>query len=298
MRQFLLRAALTVILAALLCGCALSAETHPPVQDSVVPEEAISVSRPNIPPDITPGTETLRGFVQDNVYHSPLGDIHYSSYYPESFDRHEVYGLFITLPGWEGLYFQGIGANMEEDFGTEAVHWDGQMIILSLQLNDWGETSARETIALTEYFLDHYRIDPKRVYLHGYSGGGETASIVLGLRPELYTAALLTSTEWEGDLRTLTEARTPVYLAIGEGDSYYGSASLKNAYETLRNIYEKQGLSQQEIDGLLVLNVQEQSYFTARGYQDQHGGGLAFAHDKDVMGWLFGIHEQGGTTNG
>ena len=98
--------------------------------------------------------------MNDNVYDSPeYGDIHYSSYIPESYtlkgtgDGSRPYALFLTLPGWEGLYFQGVGANMVEDFGVEAIRYDDEMIILSTQLNDWGETSANQAIALTEYFL-------------------------------------------------------------------------------------------------------------------------------------------------
>ena len=53
------------------------------------------------------------------------------------------------------------------------------MIIVAPQLNDWKETSARQTIALTRYFLGHYNIDPQKVYLNGYSGGGETGSLVM-----------------------------------------------------------------------------------------------------------------------
>lgn len=126
----------------------------------------------SIPGEITSGTDTVRGFLNDNVLHSPVyGEIHFSSYIPERCDGTEPYALFITLPGWEGLYFQGAGANMIEDFGPEAIRYNEEMIILSPQLNDWGETSADQAIALTEYFLDHYNIDPEKVYLHGYSGG-------------------------------------------------------------------------------------------------------------------------------
>ena len=56
------------------------------------------------------GTETYRGFVIDNVYHSPdNGDIHYNVYIPDSYDGSRPYALFFTLPGYEGLYFQGAG---------------------------------------------------------------------------------------------------------------------------------------------------------------------------------------------
>ena len=237
---------------------------------------------------VTMGTQTQRGFLNDNVYHSENeGDIHYSSYIPASYDGSESYALFITLPGWEGLYFQGVGANMTEDFGVEAIRYNNKMIILSTQLNDWGETSARQVIALTEYFLTHYNIDPDKVYLHGMSGGGETGSLVMGMRPELYAAYLMTASQWDGNLEILAAARTPVYMAIGAEDSYYGSQSLRLAYEILRGLYREQGMSDAEIAEILVLDVKNQDYFTAMGYRDQHMGGMAFAHDTAVMEWLF-----------
>ena len=179
---------------------------------------------------------------------------------------------------------------MVEDFGTEAIKYNDEMIVLSTQLDDWGETSANMAIALTEYFLLHYNIDPGKVYLHGMSGGGETGSLVMGKRPELYTAYLMTSSQWDGDLEILSEAETPIYMAIGGDDSYYGSSSLKETYKKLRTLYQEEGLSEDEIESLVILDVKEQDYFTAAGFEDQHMGGFAFAHDKKIMGWLFGEH--------
>lgn len=246
---------------------------------------------PSTAPDLsalTFGTETQKGFVNDCVYHSEdRGDIHFSAYIPESYDGSEPYALFVTLPGWEGLYFQGIGANMVEDFGPESIKYNDKMIVLSTQLNDWKETSARDAIALTEYFLEHYNIDKNRVYLHGYSGGGETGSLVMGLRPELFAGYLMTSSQWDGDLGVLAKARTPVYMAIGEEDSYYGSGSMKRAYQTLHDLYVEQGLTEDKIRRLLVLDVREQEYFSAKGFRDQHMGGMAFAREETIMSWLF-----------
>ena len=258
------------------------------IKASVAETEVKSIVDPN--EKITVGTESQRGFINDNVYHFDDGDIHFSSYVPDSYDGTKPYALFITLPGWEGLYFQGVGANMVEDFGTEAISYNDEMIVLSTQLNDWGEQSAKDAIALTEYFLSHYNIDKSEVYLHGYSGGGETGSLVMGMRPELFTAYLITSSQWDGDLQVLADAKKPVYMATGESDSYYGSESLIKAYNELYAIYEEQGLSKDEIDEILILDVKDQSYYTERGYTDQHIGGMAFAHDEAIMGWLFGNH--------
>lgn len=239
---------------------------------------------------ITSGKSYFRGFLVDNVLHSKNeGDIHFSLYVPKTYDGSENYALFVTLPGWEGLYFQGVAENLrQEDFGPDAIKYNSKMIVAAPQLSDWGMKSARQTVALVEYLLNAYKIDSEKVYINGYSGGGETLSLVMQLRPELFTAALFVSSKWDGDLEKLAAARTPLYIAIGENDSYYGSGYAKKAYSALRAVYEKQGLSQNQIDEVLVLDVKGQSYFSERGASNQHRGGLLFVHDKKIMGWLFG----------
>ena len=119
------------------------------------------------------------------------------------------------------------------------------------------------------------------------SGGGETGSIIMGKRPELFTAYLETSSRWDGDLNVLAVAKTPVYMAIAENDTYYGSGYLKDAYHELYELYKAQGMTVTEIDKILVLDVKEDEYFTDRGYRDQHAGGNAFSADEEIMGWLF-----------
>ena len=161
------------------------------------------------------------------------------------------------------------------------------MIIVAPQLSDWGETSANQTIALAEYFMENYNIDTSRVFAEGYSGGGETMSQVMGKRPDLFTAYLQCSSQWDGDYEPVVKSRTPIYFVIGEGDEYYGSQPTKEAYETLYNMYRDQGLTDQEIDELLVLDIKDADYFESRGVTVQHGGGGLFAQDSEIMGWLF-----------
>ena len=235
------------------------------------------------------GTEEYRGFVLDNVLHSETeGDIHYNLYVPDSYDGSEPYAVFFTLPGYEGLYFQGVGQNLySEEFGFLAQNYNLEMIVVAPQLSDWGETSARQTIALVEYFLSHYNIDPDQVYGEGYSGGGETMSQVMGMRPDLFTAYLQCSSQWDGAYEPVVENRTPVYLLVGESDEYYGSGPSEEAYETLHNLYLQEGLSEEEISELLVLDVKDADYFESQGMTNQHGGGNLFAADEDIMGWLF-----------
>ncbi|MBO5031191.1 MAG: prolyl oligopeptidase family serine peptidase [Lachnospiraceae bacterium] len=238
---------------------------------------------------VTEGTEEYRGFIIDNVFHSVNdGDIHYNVYIPESYDSSEPYALYFTLPGYGGLYFQGVAVNLKtEEFGFEAQKYNEKMIIVAPQLSDWGETSANQTIALVEYFLEAYNIDRSKVYGNGFSGGGETMSQVMGKRPDLFTAYLQVSSQWDGDYEPIVEQRLPVYFAIGRGDEYYGLEPTQEAYDTLHALYEQQGLSEAEIDELLVLDVKEHEYFTDRGMSNEHGGGGLFAYDEEIMGWLF-----------
>lgn len=238
---------------------------------------------------VTEGTEEYRGFILDNVLHSESeGEIHYNLYVPESYDGSEPYALFFTLPGYEGLYFQGVGVNLySEDFGFTAREYIPDMIIAAPQLEDWGETSADQTIALAEYFLANYNIDESRVYAEGYSGGGETMSQVMGKRPELFAAYLQCSSQWDGAYEPVVESRTPVYIVVGESDEYYGSEPSEEAYENLYGLYREAGLSDEEIRELLVLDIKDAEYFESQGMTNQHGGGNLFAADEDIMGWLF-----------
>lgn len=234
---------------------------------------------------VTEGTEEYRGFTLDNVLHSQTeGDIHYNLYIPDSYDGEEPCAIFFTLPGYEGLYFQGVGENLySEDFGFEAQNYDPDMIIVAPQLSDWGETSADQTIALVEYFLENYNIDPDRVYGKGYSGGGETMSQVMGKRPDLFTAYLQCSSQWDGDYEPVVENRTPVYFVIGESDEYYGSQPTQEAYDNLYELYRQDGLSDEEISQILVLDIKDADYFESQGVTVQHGGGNLFARDQEIM---------------
>ena len=245
------------------------------------------------PTEIDFGDAYIRGFLFDNVLHSEGNeDIHFGLYIPESYDGSEPYALYVTLPGYEGLYFQGVGVNIRaEDYGIEAQKYNKRMIIVAPQLNDWKETSARQTVALTRYLISHYNIDPEKVYLNGYSGGGETGSLVMELAPELFTAFLHCSSQWDGDLQPLAEAGTPIYMVTGENDSYYGSSSVRETYDKLVQLYRDKGLTDDQIEKLVVLDLKDQAWFDARGIRDQHGGGGYFAHEEDIMNWLFGEHE-------
>lgn len=290
-----------LLLAALtLAGCTVQVqvETDPPTPAPTAPAEvpaATPAATPESPAepaepvyDVTPGSETYRDFTLDNVCHSNIGDIHFNLYVPESYDGSTPYALFVTLPGWQGCTSRAWGQPADRDVRFCRARICARHDRRRAAIKRLGRAVGRRAIALTEYLLDAYNIDPGRVYIEGYSGGGETLSWVLGKRPDLYAAALLGATRWDGAYQPVVDARTPVYLAVGESDEYYGPEPLTEAYAALRDLYRQAGLSDAEIDELLVLDVKDADYFTARGLTNQHGGGQAFAEDAAIMGWLFG----------
>ncbi len=273
-----------IILAIFLTGCTLNK-----VQNGSSDNENTNITSNFSTNDyIIEGTTKSNSFIIDNVLHRENGgDIHYTSYFPDDYNSNEAYAIYFALSGWEGLYFQGVGANMHEALPFEAQKYNSKMIVISPQLDDWGEKSANDTIFLVEYFFSHYNIDKSKVYISGLSGGGETLSLVLEKKPELFTSALYVSSQWDGKYEKLIQSKTPLYMVIGENDSYYGSAKTKNAYNDMYKLYQKAGLSKEEINEILVLDVKPHEFFTSRGYSDEHAGCNLFAYEKDIMNWVF-----------
>ena len=117
----------------------------------------------------------------------------------------------------------------------------------------------------------------------------DKVTITVGSRksPELFTAALMCSSKWDGAYEPVVKAKTPVYFVIGEKDEYYGSEPFKAAYQKLYDLYKKAGLADKEIDKLLVLDVKKSSYFEGTGIEYQHGGGYLFCREEKIMKWLF-----------
>lgn len=282
---------LLFLLALMLCLSVAACTSKGGMTETESYEQNYVESEPEKTAQETVGTEMYRDFLIDNIFHSGSeGDIHYNVYIPETYDGMKPFALYFTLPGYGGLYFQGVAANIKtEEFGFEARKYNEEMIIVAPQLNDWGETSANQTIALVEYFLEHYNIDRGRVYGSGYSGGGETMSLVMGKRPDLFTAYLHVSSKWDGAYEPVIEQELPIRLAIGRSDEYYGSEPTQEAYNALYALYEQKGFDKEKIDSLLVLDIKEHDYFTEQGISNEHGGGGLFAKDAEIMGWLFNI---------
>ena len=290
----------------LLAGCSNGAADSTPIAGEMetIPTEQDAAPAQNNENgeeyDVLAGTETDRGFVIDNVLKDEkLGEVHFHLHVPEDYDGTKDYALHVALPGWEGMYFQGVGEDLRWEYlPFESTNYIEDMIVVSVQYNERDKTAANQIIRLAEYMLSAYRIDESRIYLTGYSLGGDILSHIMELRPEMFRRVLFVSSRWDGDPEPLVNAKVPLYIFTSEHDSYYSAEPARNAWQSIHDLYASSGLTEDEISELLVLDVREDAWFdavmgddpdrTAEQYAtDYHGAGMLVSFNESVMEWVF-----------
>lgn len=228
------------------------------------------------------------GFVTEQILTGEDGDIHYSYYLPDDYTEEKNYPMVVVMPGYDMMWFG------EESSGSN-LNWNGflawtelgeDMLVVSAQLTDWGEKSARQVIELTEYFLDKFSIDEERVYAAGYSAGGETMSQAVAMRPDLYAAYLHGASKWDGSFEPVAKNGVAVYIFMAENDEYYGSQTAQNAYDGLNEAYQDEGLTESQIEDVLQLEIPDDEYFNSRGIYNYHGGANILFQDESILNWI------------
>lgn len=229
-----------------------------------------------------------KGIIAEQLLDGKDGVIHYSYYLPENYSADRLYPMMVVMPGYDMMWFG------EESSGTN-LNWHGflswreleeDMIVVSAQLTDWGEKSARQAIELTEFFLDNFPVDCDRVYAAGYSAGGETMSQAVSMRPDLYAAYLHGASQWDGTFESIAENGVAVYIFMAENDEYYGSGKARDAYNGLHEAYLDTGLTESQIEDVLCLEIPDNEYFNSRGIYNYHGGGNILFQDKSILNWI------------
>ena len=225
------------------------------------------------------------GLIAEQILDGTEGQIHYSYYLPEDYDASREYPMMVVMPGYDRMWFgeASSGSNLNWSGFRVWTEREEEMIVVSTQLTDWGETSARQAIELTEYFLRNFSVDQSRVYAAGYSAGGETMSRAVSMRPDLYAAYLHGASQWDGTYAPVAENRVAVYIFMAENDEYYGSQRARDAYSGLHEAYQALGLSDREIDRLLQVEIPDNEWFREQGIQgNYHGGGNVLYADGSV----------------
>lgn len=239
--------------------------------------------------------ETMQtGLIREQILNGAEGEIHYSYYIPESYDGTRKYPMMVTMPGYDRMWFgeDSSGSNVDWNGFRAWTELDEEMIVISAQLTDWREKSARQANELAQYFVDNFAVDTDRIYAAGYSAGGETMSQAVALRPDMYAAYLHGASQWDGEFAPVAENGVAVYIYMAENDEYYGSQKAHNAYDGLYGAYRDKGFSDKEIDEKLHLEIPDNEYFNSRGIYNYHSGGNIVFDDKNVLNWIISHTKQ------
>ena len=297
MKRFLsLALALVLILALAGCGAGTAASTQP--ETTPAPSTKPTVEPTVEPSESTSPAATLEpvqtGLFAEQIFSGADGDIHYSYYLPGSYDGSRKFPMMVVIPGYDRMWFgeDSSGSNLNWSGFTAWRKLDTEMIVVSAQLTDWGEKSARQAIELTEYFIENFTVDTGRVYAAGYSAGGETMSRAVSMRPDLYAAYLHGASQWDGDYKPIAENGVAVYIYMAEGDEYYGSAKARSAYENLHKAFENAGWSDTDIDKVLRIETPSNTFFNEKGIYNYHGGANVVFDDPDNLNWVIS-HSKG-----
>lgn len=233
------------------------------------------------------------GLISEQILNGNEGEIHYSYYLPEDYDKNKTYPLMMSMPGYDMMWFgeDSSGSNLEWSGFRVWTELSEDMIVVSAQLTDWHETSARQAIELTEYFIDNFSVDPTRVYAAGYSAGGETMSQAVSMRPDLYAAYLHGASQWDGTYEPIAQNDVAVYIFMAENDEYYGSEKARSAYNGLKAAYQEKGYTDSQIDERLIVEIPDNEYFNSRGIYNYHGGGNILFDDENILNWIISQHK-------
>ena len=294
-------AALLVLLCLAGCQAAEQAVSSPPESMASAAAET-----PAPTPAPTPSTsnqeESVResalqtGIIPEQVLEGETGEIHYSYYLPEGYGPSGNYPLVMAMPGYDMMWFgeDSSGSNLD---WPGFLHWTQRpedMIVVSAQLTDWGETSARQAVELTTAIVDGdgrvvalastpRNIRPQETALYDE----ETMSRAVAMRPDLYAAYLHGASQWDGDFTPVAENGVAVYIFMAENDEYYGSERAREAYNGLHQAYVDAGWSEEDIANVLQIQTPDNAWFAEQGISgNYHGGATVVYEQTDILEWV------------
>lgn len=282
-----------VFVSAAFSGCAAVPENGAEIgqeqttSSSEPAETASDASSAGSPPASEQAVKT--GMIPEQTLEGETGTIHFSYYLPENYDSQTKYPLIMAMPSYDRMWFgeESSGSNLDWDGFLCWTRLPEEMIVVSAQLTDWRETSARQAIELTEYFLAHFSVDASRVYAAGYSAGGETMSQAVSIRPDLYAAYLHGASQWDGEYAPIAENGVAVYIFMAENDEYYGSERAWDAYNSLHDAYREAGWSEAQIAEVLQIQTPDDEWFAQRGVAgNYHGGGNVVFEEDGILNWI------------
>jgi predicted peptidase len=195
---------------------------------------------------------------------------------------------------------------------------------------EWENDTTQDAIDLLENVLDQYSVDRDRVYAAGSSFGTFALSDVLAQRADLISAYVQFNGRWtdapsafppeyqgrltdkdiayvdalprvsttdpaylaqaEAVMGDVVARRIPVLVSHGVNDQTISSPSGISTYEALRALYKAEGMSDAEIDKLVMIDLYEDPAYLAMGVSERHANvPVAIKNNPQLFTWLLGI---------
>jgi predicted peptidase len=228
---------------------------------------------------------------------------------------------------WEVETQDGIldnyGANIA--FDTSATSWINNgyedVIIVSVDNRNISDSDGSKTPyyraaddinQTVEYFIDKYNVDTNRIYYSGNSQGSLIGYQTVGSRPDLWAAFMpCNGLSHFGDITTaeglasykqgIVDSMTPMAQAkiamlwqLGRYDAGASGEKGQLFYDFMYDYYKKAGMTDDEINKILQLNIYEEDEYlklgilTPSGTANFHGATklVYTAHRDEFMPWL------------
>lgn len=152
MKKGVLLSAVILIVSLLLTACS----ANQPIDNTENNSTSVTVPAESEVPNETEKSPQKTGVIAEQILNGNDGEIHYSYYLPENYDGSKNYPLVMTMPGYGMMWFgeDSSGSNLEWNGFRAWTELPEDVIVVSAQLTDWHETSARQAIELTEYYTD------------------------------------------------------------------------------------------------------------------------------------------------
>lgn len=175
--------------------------------------------------------EQPKGVKQQGIVTEPVTKSLFQIYLPAGYDASQRYPLVIILHG----------LNPYDTWDGQVLAWEStadqyKMVVVAPKLKtteplcpippgtDYEplQTDARNIVAIRDYVVRNYSIDPRRILVTSWSAGGYVANYVVSRYPSKFTALALWGSNWHEPLVNLTtfaSARDmPIWVGWGAND--------------------------------------------------------------------------------
>jgi predicted peptidase len=166
----------------------------------------------------------------------------YAEYVPPSYASSSKWPCIINLHG-DGEFGDGSSEAVLKTFTYSCLpgmisqdNWDSQhrFVVLSPQFTSYGDRTAANVNTFIQYAKANYKIDVKRIYLTGVSGGGVALGNYLTTYSGGEAAAAIPVSCYVPPIGSAAKWKSvPVWLLCGSADTTVGPANVLKVYTTL-----------------------------------------------------------------